>query len=574
MDGKQQGDEGRDDDERDAEKGSLPDKLRTDHGGAPLGPSSRYPVTAAVASVNPNVETLMTLINALAATTTPATASLYLDIIRAVPTEFGFTEVLRAVSSSAAVSYTTHTTAGTMAAGTARSHSHHDALLEALRAQAHLCNVPATLSSREPEDDRDNGFLAVEASHILPEILAAHRRAQLRLGCPSRHQGIVICPWEGVSSAPDAGAEGNGGMSSSESTGWLRMLAASAWGGHHHKAPADEDDAGDDHSSWYSSGAALPARLFAQLNVTTGVLVDGGGSIHPRSSSSRSSATSSDVAQHVATLAESRLHTRAPRQRLPRLIIPFFGGVDDRAAVDFAKRAAAVARGGLVDVIVLLVDAAAALEQSADRQASGGISASSSAEVQEVLRAVGASTHESGTGADVTVDIQVADHAEQRKRDARFLFGPIEEEGTADSEVVGDMAGEKPSSPLSSPSPSGLVTEVGPERLLYVTLPHSTPLYSVIETSLLLGTSSSDLILVGRGKHASRPATFRRDVVGEATKKLSDGEEGTRMLSKAMGRTLGAAAEGVLLGRRAVRRTGASGVGMLVVQAADGAGDT
>lgn len=513
-------------------------------------------ITFALSSPNPSLGGLMTLMGlvghppGVTSAVTPATVAL--DILRILPLEYGPASILRLVFSS---------------------DQKHDGLLESLKTIAMFKSVRSSRSllSRPSQDvrvsdwtrsDQDGETLTVPDSQMIPTILQSHRRALLRCAdtltvgdkSTSVVDGLVICPWE----APAHVAHSQSLFSS--------------------LMPSSATDAGVDSRLWRASAdaQAVPARLFRQHQIATGVLVD-----------------SSALASVTRGRARRQQPRRSPLERLlqlsqpgvprkPRVVVPFFGGADDRSAVGLA-RTLAEASSGRIDVIIVAYQDVEVLAGEADGSDQDVDGHTPAADVLSALQsAVATSQAEPEQEDQETINLKTIHQPEARQADARFLFQTV----GVQNDTIEEEEPRAASSPSPAPTPvpadhdAPSVRVVGGIRLVSLSRKDSTVEGLLTATSSLLDRRRpSDLLIIGRGKQGSRAASFRADI-DSLRQRAQDGDgqaATTWRISReeadeirAMGRTLGAAAEGALVFGLSAGDGAEGGASMLVVQAATG----
>lgn len=610
------------------------------------------PITAALASANPSVEALMTFMHILSEgsplqrdsaesgtdkdPSSGAITRIALDLIRVMPTEYGPASIMRLVFSV---------------------DKRRDAILATLKSVASLVGVPSSSSiamekkqlglplpdqghpagaeqltvERVPEEGAGSGgakvadTYAVTSSQVIPTILQSHRRSQRRLkqGAMSAtdndlsRNGLIICPWEATNAA-------------ARTQSWLGLAASASAFRLGHSQPQSAVTEREEAALWKASAdaQALPARLFAQRQANTGILVDaqvaiGSDRLELWRRSGRTARGTSTAAAHVQNLLSSSQPVQSGWRR-PRVLVPFFGGADDRMAVALARKIARRNRSA-VDVVVVAMPSDDAVNEALNPS-----SPATEQPVAQHAKAVGGkATSEDSVGSgeaeaenQETINLQTIHQAAAQQRDARFLFehGALDEDAHRPEADVEDirppertqtqlpafLSSLKPSKdgqarrPLSgghdrTPTDTKLLTQPqirSVDRVQFVTLPSTAPgsspdgvVDSIYSALIPLVHSAADLIIIGRGKYGSRTAAFRAEVerlrdrlVSSAAEEATGGagrqgaEEGLRAsIEEAgiMGRTLGAAAEGCFLSLL----DGAGGDGgaaatLLVVQAA------
>lgn len=526
------------------------------------GERSIFGITVALSSINPSVGGLMALMGLVGDKTNTSTAlrsRVTLDILRLLPVEYGPASILRLIFSP--------------------DHQR-DTLLEALKTVAVLNAVkssrliqssnPKALAASQWDDSQEDGdSLSATDSQLIPTILQAHRRVLARCRDASRSagqtavEGLVVCPWE----APAHIVHSQSLLSSLLSTSGFKAASYSE----------------DDSRLWRASAdaQALPARLFRQLQTSTGVLVD------------------SNALRDVFTLPghHDPPHTDAALERLvglscsgdvrkPRVVVPFFGGPDDRAAVALA-RVIAETSSGQVHVLVVASSSVEGLhDERRDCSPSEPPSAARSLNALQPDSAVGdlSVTEREPRSAEEdnqeTINLKTIHQPEARHADARFLFGGMGTEGSDGGEAAEQRAttpAHRSDAEEGASEGDVKVRVVGGVRLVSIPLNPDRAVEDILATSssLLDRRRPSDLVIVGRGKQGSRTGAFRAEVDSLRQRAQTGARQGDALRHvqrdeadeiKAMGRTLGAAAEGALL--FGLTEDGECGATMLVVQAA------
>lgn len=522
---------------------------------------SIFGITVAMPSINPSVGGLMTLMGMIGDhSLRPGTSSpkITLDILRLLPVEYSPASILRLLF-------------------WADQEHQQDPLLASLKTVAGFKSVKSSRSlpfarveavSEWGDSTEDGDTLNVTESQMIPTILKAHKKVLSRCaeiahqGRAAAVQGLVICPWE----APAHIAHSQNVLSS--------LLSSS------------NANPEDDSRLWRASAdaQALPARLFRQHQTDTGVLVNADALRDVFTTGQQHSKTT-----HASLQRSVGLDCRGSHRR-PRVIVPFFGGPDDRAAVALA-RAMAETTSGLVDVVVVASSEVDALRDTAsggdrDGNATTGHVSALDPSVAARLIVEEQEPRSAEEQNQETVNLQTIHQPEARHADARFLFGSGVG-GSVELDPVAESSNEEEDSRGKSVGLDGnaniKVRLVDGMRLVSIAPDSRGTVDSLVSTSaaLLDRRYPSDLIIVGRGKQGSRPAGFRTEV--DALRHTAQHPEESNSLLRrirreeadeirAMGRTLGAAAEGVLL--YGLSEDGECGACMLVVQSATESGGT
>jgi len=331
-----------------------PEKQTEEEGGDHSEGSYDYPVTVALASVNPSIKALMAFLKLVgggkkyfegAEESTPV-GNLAVDLIRLLPTEYTTSSILRLINYSDGV--------------------RKDDMLETLKLFAHL-NQVSTSSSLASERKLYHGTQHEAANQFtqhhlvdskadpnskpLPDTFPVpdeetvsftakcNERAQLRLKVPASiadgtdlGRGMVVVSWE------------NSNLNA-RTQSWLGAAAAAS--GLKSSGNGDEEDA-----YWRADADAreLPVRVFRELTTATGVLVDGTQFTKMDPSILTSLRPVFNYGDRIRAEEEIGLKSGFGSGRKPRVIVPFWGGADDRAAVELCRKMAA---GGAVDGLVI-----------------------------------------------------------------------------------------------------------------------------------------------------------------------------------------------------------------------------
>lgn len=552
-----------------------------------LAPVPDFPITVAITSPNPNIVALMTLLSiagggeshaaSLASISSEehekAIGRVAVDLIRLLPLDYSTSSIMKLIVTS--------------------TDRRRDEMLETLKAFAGLIGVPTSASlaaERALFHETQHGGATITQHHALESvplpadtfpvpdgeriefIAKCNARAQNRLrvgsvpidGSALGH-GLTIVAWESSNAV-------------ARSLSWLGTAAAASG-----LSPADSEE----EAFWRADADAhaLPARLFRQLDSATGVLVDRQVLEHHADLPSRVR-SQADLAKRARFERELGIVRTTGRRRV---IVPFFGGADDRAAVELVKKLAA--SSGAIDAFVvamLSTYAANDLGLLSMSSAEGGNSGTAAlqhppaASHLAVPSAAEAETHEAEN--QESINLRTIHRADMDRLDTLFLrtLGglaqkpadqTIDEKGedrqiarssSSGSASEGVGAGAKPTNlSMTTPRPTVRVDS----GVTFITLPSygEGPIGSILSALLPLIDDLQDLVLVGRGKLAQRPKSFRAEVqamhaaaASVATSNANaDAEnngqrsamgEGAKAELVQMGRTLGAAAEGLLLG--------------------------
>ncbi|CAO1636389.1 unnamed protein product [Sympodiomycopsis kandeliae] len=525
------------------------------------GRQSIFGITVALSSPTPSVGALMTLINMLGNKSSPTGDSsdkrpkITLDILRLLPVEYGPASILRLILSHDRV---------------------HDGLLQALKTLSDMHSVVSsrmlqafshrTMATRQIDNTGDGDILTATNRRMIETLLDAHQSALQRcsdstLGKGAIVEGLVICPWE----APAH-------LVSSQS--WLGSLLSTS-------SFANSANLGEDGLAWKATAdsQAIPARLFRQRQANTAILVASNVLSHTHS-------PGSIPVDHELARSLRRLtglpSSRKDQARRPRVVVPFFGGADDRAAVSLAQLIVQASAGG-VDVVIVasqtadaLGDAGAAAAQEHEHQSHPVAALRSQMDSTVPTEEQGvASTEDENQD---TINLETIHQPEARHQDARFLFQhmgpPLEGVQESTDPDKTDAAEKQTDADVKCRSVDGAH---------FVSVRSKAERSSRMVEEILSAAMSfvdhknqSDLVIVGRGKYGSRTAAFRSEIDRLRQYAQAASKEKQRALRhvqrdeaaeiQAMGRTLGSAAEGVLL--YGLSDDGETGGCMLVVQAA------
>ncbi|EPQ27907.1 uncharacterized protein PFL1_04651 [Pseudozyma flocculosa PF-1] len=523
--------------------------------------SSDFPITVAITSPNPAIQALMSLINVLGhpglvAARGSADAEMdkqnaghiALDLIRLLPIEYTTSSIMQLITYS--------------------DDRRRDEMLESLKTVQRLHAVPTSGELAAEHDLLHGGpgrsmptatlqhehqvlppdTFTVPRADLTDAIAKQHAKAMQRLrvsaaasGNTDLGGGLVVVSWE-VSSSFGRGLS------------WLGAAAAASGLSSSQQSAYNDDDAAGAFWQADSDAHALPSRIFTDLRrtCTTGVLIDRGVfDAWPGTGGVGSAAPLSAIRSESLRREEARLGLQRPGGRR-RILVPFFGGADDRAAVELLQCIVSASEGDVDGVVI----SAATLSDTIKNLASQPARARTQKTTEEEERVAEEENQAS-------INLQTVYQAEAARADARFLFGQqailstVHEQADAPSP---SSASAEVRNDDGDPLPAAQTTD----GVHFVALPLSPeatpgnvrPIRSILTSLLSLVDGERDMVLVGRGKLGQRPKEFRAEV--EAMHRDADGAAvapGRRALVdeaknelKIMGRTLGAATEGLLLG--------------------------
>lgn len=488
-----------------------------------------FPITVAIASPSPATKTLMFLMGLLGQSSssiaddegTPGQVAV--DLLRLLPIEYTTSSIMELINLSSVV--------------------RRDEMIESLKKVQELCCVP-TSSMLARERKLGHGTTAavttpgavdavrysvppdtfiVPRHDMIKTIAQQNARAQHRLGgghsedsLSELGKGLALVTWEAHNSY-------GRGMS------WLGAAAAAS-GLSFAKALNDEDAA---MSFWQANSDAqsLPARLFRGLRkqCSTGVLLD------PSMSRIAGSSQSTSMVEARRDLERSHGLQRPPGSR--RVVVPFFGGADDRAAVELLRKVVQGSEGSVQGLVIT----------STNANSSGG------AEVHDSITESKLHLEHQTVGDDDhihSINLQTIHQQDAARVDARFLFHQ-QDASTATAvipeETVTDNA-EQSGDEKSAKVDDQMRTDAG---VVFISLPSTVdtsvrPIHAMAQTLLALLDEQQDLVIMGRGKWNQRPKEFRSEVERMHVETTSLSDE-VREEMRTVGNCLGAVTEGVML---------------------------
>ncbi|PWN38719.1 hypothetical protein IE81DRAFT_350804 [Ceraceosorus guamensis] len=541
-----------------------------------------FVISAALTSTSPSLDGLLGLVFTLGQCVESASQAhsrsgkVALDLIRLLPLEYTTASILRTL------------TAGTAAQSGGRS----DPFLASVRCCTALQGVPSsdallrtrTLASAKlklantcnavsgdvytvPEEDMLSTL--VEANRHAQQCLATSRGSKLGASGELGH-GLVLLPWEQTLSEHAHDSHRPSVFPSSESkSGWFSALAAAAHIGstkQHDDEDEEEEDEDRERSFWRLDAGAdgLPSRLFREVKQSSGILIGP----HAMECLPRADRTPSSRGSMSAE-AQGALAALELDQTRKRVVVPFWGGRDDRAAVALARKMAA---STVLDVVVI-----AGLSSVTSKQADWDFvrrqrqqesihgeeeEGAGSRSGEGFLSRAGESEEEAERTHHQTVNLKTVAQPDAARKDIRFLFeqgvGEVDTEGhtaepskAAAPEITPEEEKEAfaPAKPARGTAHSGAARAddfapafVRTQRmtngstLTFILLEvdqqkHSADsgsgsasgtsiaaVLTYVQTCVVgrggggCGGGSSDLLIIGRGKVSQRPSSFRREV--------------------------------------------------------------
>lgn len=526
--------------------------------------SADFAVTVAIASPSPATKTLMFLLHLLGQHYSApnvskggtdmgenASGQISVDLLRLLPIEYTTSSIMQLINYS--------------------EERHRDEMMESLKMVQKLCKVPssamlarerkldhytATMTTPRAKSDADAAYSAPPDTFIVPRhemiktIGQQNARAQQRLGksdamLSELGRGMALVAWESLNSY-------GRGLS------WLGAAAAAS--GLSFVKTHDDEDASV--SFWQASSDAqsLPSRLFRNLRkqCATGVLLD--------PSLTRPSTEPRDEKALEALrrqLEDSHGLQRPPGSR--RIIVPFFGGADDRAAVELLRRMVLNSPGSVQGLVITFAN-------TGDEEV-GAVAASAT----PTTLLPSSFTVDPLTTDDAhirSINLETIHQQEAARVDARFLFHQqdasnaaatvksIPDDFVAAAACHTDRAGlasscsqwedERRTKPSKTHGTTEACTDSGIVFLTLASTPECTsrPIRTMCTVLLPLLDERQDMVLIGRGKWNQRPKQFRQEVesmhVEHASAAWTLAEE-LREEYRAVGNCLGAVTEGVLL---------------------------
>lgn len=512
---------------------------------------SDFPITIAIASPSPATKTLMFLLDLLGqhqlkghlntggnSNDDSATGQIAVDLLRLLPIEYTTSSIMQLINYS--------------------EERHRDEMMESLKKVQQLSKVPtsavlarerrlghftATVTTPGAAVDTDAALppdtFIVPRHDMIKTIGQQNVKAQHRLGHPEQStselgRGMALVTWEAHNSY-------GRGLS------WLGAAAAAS--GLSFSKTLNEEDAAMSFWQANSDAQSLPARLFRSLRkqCATGVLLD-------PSMSRISAMPKSDHDLAALRLELERSHGLRRPAGVRRILVPFFGGADDRAAVEFLRRIVSSSNGGVQGLVIAF----------AKEGADGGESKVHRSFAEDTLRAATAAvTPSDNLAADEeyinSINLQTIYQQEAARIDARFLFH--QQDASTTAATIKSIPEEFVSSgpPVQSSAntyadaaaktqPPALQTEAG---IVFINLPSNSetsinPIQTMGKVLLPLLDEQSDMVFLGRGKWNQRPKEFRLEVEGMHAGKQKSSEE-LREELRSIGGCLGAVTEGVMM---------------------------
>lgn len=523
--------------------------------------SADFPITIAIASPSPAIKTLMFLLNLLGqhhgaergstshtGDNESTAGQVAVDLLRLLPIEYTTSSIMQLINYS--------------------EERHRDEMMESLKKVQQLCKVPTSVMlARERKlglftatVTTPGAAMSVDAAYSVPpdtfivphhdmiktigqqNAKARHRLGNAEQTLPELGRGMTLVTWEAHNSY-------GRGLS------WLGAAAAAS--GLSFSKTLNEEDAAVSFWQANSDAQSLPSRLFRNLRrqCATGVLLD--------PSMSRISAAPLADRQSDQTMAALRreLEDSHGLQRRPgvrRIIVPFFGGADDRAAVEFLRKIVVSSSGSVQGLVITFTNGGDAKGSKTDEHIA-----------QEKLRPPTLPIEHLTTDDDNihSINLQTIHQQEAARVDARFLFHQqdasiaaatvksIPEEFVAAAAArtelgsASSQAEEEPFKQDSIQNPESR-TDAG---IVFLTLPStrettSNPIRTMSKVLLPLLDELQDMLFIGRGKWNQRPKDFRQEVERMHTDLTSATlPDEVREELRTVGNCLGAVTEGMLM---------------------------
>lgn len=508
-----------------------------------------FPVTVAIASPSPATKTLMFLLNLLGQHHNLARShqsrakdealdagQVAVDLLRLLPIEYTTSSIMQLINYS--------------------EERHRDEMMESLKKVQQLCKVPTSAMLAQ---ERKLGHITATVttpgvngkSSIPPDTFIVPRhdmiktigqqnaKAQNRLwhGVAEHTytelgRGLALVTWEAHNSY-------GRGLS------WLGAAAAAS--GLSFAKTLNEEDAAVSFWQANSDAHSLPFRLFRGLRkqCATGVLLD-------PSVSHVSAVVDSDGHSEESVTALRRELERSHGLQRPhgvrRIIVPFFGGADDRAAVEFLRRVVLSSSGSVQGLVITFTNTGG-----------GGATATKLGQnvALEGVQSPMPSLEPPTTDEDNihSINLQTIDQQEAARVDARFLFHQQDAANAAatvrtipEELVTGPPA---PAAPAQSETPTDTATHTHTDAgVVFITIPTTTetsafPIRTMSKVLLPLLDEQQDMVIIGRGKWNQRPKEFRREVERMHVER-SLAEEAREEL-RTVGNCLGAVTEGLVM---------------------------
>ncbi|MCO5565744.1 hypothetical protein L7F22_019418 [Adiantum nelumboides] len=243
--------------------------------------------------------------------------------------------------------------------------------------------------------------------------------------------------------------------------------------------------------------------------------------------------------------------------RKPRVIVPFFGGADDRAAVQFAKGLASNA-WKKIDVIVIKSDEGGSEKLEQEIMKSLQEQERNNKRKERVQRSF-SQTSELNSGVEEsnlqTVNLKTVNQSQERYADVRALFGSQSAVGGLEKDVIQE---EEVREDDRSPG-NGKMMIYNQDNVNFVNLNSEhiqltktkTTLEAILQFAApLVNAQAGDMVFVGRGKWNQRRSNFRQQLNALQDIHFSQEEENldndTIKDVKRAGRVLGSCCEAVL----------------------------
>lgn len=503
-----------------------------------------FPIIVAIASPSPAIKTLMFLLNLLGHRngctrlkgpddTQNATGQISIDLIRLLPIEYTTSSIMQLINYS--------------------EERQRDEMIESLKKVQQLCRVPTSaLLARERKLGHFTNTPAtptvaivtdglhfsvppdtfiVPRSDMIKTIGQQNARARNRLGSTESvtselGQGMALVTWEAHNS------RGRG-------LSWLGAAAAAS--GLSFSKTLNQEDAAMSFFQANSDAQSLPARLFRTLRkqCATGVLLDPSMSHFPAFPSTGS--TQQDALALRREMEHSHGLQRPPGAR--RIIVPFFGGADDRAAVEFLRRIVLNSGGSVQGLVITFTSGTGSIP---------GMTV-------EALSREKAMPMENPTADDENIDsinLKTIYQQEAARVDARFLFHQ-QDASTAvatvkampEELVTGSAAQvEQEKVPNDDPTPAVRTTEAGVVFINLASTPDTltNPISTMAKVLLPLLDEHQDMVIIGRGKWNQRPKELRLEVE-RMHSRLAGLSDDLREELRTLGNCLGAVSEGLLV---------------------------
>ncbi|SPO29592.1 related to potassium/hydrogen antiporter [Ustilago trichophora] len=523
--------------------------------------SADFPITIAIASPSPATKTLMFLLNLLGqhhgaergstsdtGDNDSTAGQVAVDLLRLLPIEYTTSSIMQLINYS--------------------EERHRDEMMESLKKVQQLCKVPTSVMlARERKlglftatVTTPGAAMTVDAAYSVPPdtfIVPRHdmiktigqqnAKARHRLGNAEQTvselgRGMALVTWEAHNSY-------GRGLS------WLGAAAAAS--GLSFSKTLNEEDAAVSFWQANSDAQSLPSRLFRNLRrqCATGVLLD-------PSMSRISGAPLADrqSEQTMAALRRELEHSHGLQRRpgVRRIIVPFFGGADDRAAVEFLRKIVISSSGSVQGLVITFTNGGDAKGSKIDEHVA-----------QEKLRPPTLPIEHLTTDDDNinSINLQTIHQQEAARVDARFLFHQqdasiaaatvksIPEEFVAAAAArteLGSASSQAEEEPFKQDTiqNSESRTDAG---IVFLTLPStrettSNPIRTMSKILLPLLDELQDMLFIGRGKWNQRPKDFRQEVERMHTDLPSPTlPDEVREELRTVGNCLGAVTEGMLM---------------------------